>query len=149
MLSFKDFTVVDYTQTGDPQQIQNAKKRHRGVVGEETTDEALDFAARRAKARVMKRIKAKLAMGRRRASKKAAGKDRLLKRARKQAHTQLFKKFSKGKSRSALPASRRAEIEKRIAGMKGRVNVIAKKALPQVRKMEKQRRMAAQGGAKK
>jgi hypothetical protein len=34
MLSFKDFLAVSYTQQTDQQDL-NAKKRHRGVVGEE------------------------------------------------------------------------------------------------------------------
>lgn len=148
MLSFKDFIVVDYTQTGDEYLAYKAHKRHRGVVGEETTDEALDFAARRARARTMKRIKAKLAIGRRRASKKAASKERLMKRARKHAISVLFKKFSKGKSRGELPLARRQEIEKRIEKMKGKVNVIAKKKLPQIRRLEKERRSGGSGEKK-
>ena len=69
-LSFKDFLVVDYTP-GMPEEISwAAMKRRRGRIGEEVeeTDEALDFAQRRARGRVMRKNKAKIAMGRRKAA---------------------------------------------------------------------------------
>ena len=141
-LSFKDFLTVDYTP-GEPEQVSwNAKKRHRGVVGEETetTDEALDFKARMTRGRAMRKNKAKIAMGRRRAAKKTASTDTLKTRAKRQARTQLFTKFSKGKSKSDLPFTRRQEIEKRIDKMKGKVDKIARKLLPDVRKQDKERR---------
>ena len=61
-LSFKDFLAVDYTP-GMPDQISyNAMKRKRGRIGEDTTDEALSFASRRALARSMIKNKAKIKM---------------------------------------------------------------------------------------
>ena len=137
-LSFKDFLTVDYSQTGDRVQATNAKKRKKDDVTE--TDEALDFQQRRARGRSMKKNKAKIAMGRRRAAKKTASQDVLKKRARKGAISQLFKKFSKGVSKSDIPASRRQEIEKRIEKMKSKVDMIARKNLPAIRKLEKDRR---------
>lgn len=109
-------------------------------VDEEPQVEALDFAARRALGRAMKKNKAKLAIGRRRALKKAASQEVLKKRARKGAINALFKKLSKGKSRSSIPASRKKEIEKRISKMGSKVSMIARKSLPQIRAMEKERR---------
>lgn len=145
MLSFKDFLTVDYTP-GMPEEISYAAmKRKRGRIGEDV-DEALNFQQRRARARAMKKNKAKIAMGRRRAARKAADPKRLMKRARKAAINTLFKKLAKGQSRSDLPAGRRQEIEKRIEKMKPRVDKIARKMLPQIRKMEKERRM---GGSDK
>lgn len=136
-LNFKDFIAVDYTGGEDDQIAKNAKDRKQ--------DEALNFSQRRARARQMKKIKAKIAMGRRRAAKKFADPARLKKRARKQAISQLFKKFSKGKSRGEVPFARRQEIEKRIEKMSGRVDKIARKILPQVRKLEKERKGAKAG----
>jgi len=145
MLSFKDFLTVDYTP-GMPEEISYAAmKRKRGRIGEDV-DEALNFQQRRARARQMKKNKAKIAMGRRRAARKAADPKRLMKRARKAAINTLFKKLAKGQSRSDLPAGRRQEIEKRIEKMKPRVDKIARKMLPQIRKLEKERRM---GGSDK
>lgn len=143
MLSFKDFLTVDYTP-GMPEEISYAAmKRKRGRIGEDV-DEALNFQQRRARARVMKKNKAKIAMGRRRASRKAADPERLKKRARKAAINTLFKKLAKGQTRSEMPAGRRQEIEKRIEKMKPRIDKIARKILPQIRKLEKERRMGKQ-----
>ena len=104
------------------------------------TDEALDMSQRRAKARVMKRIKAKLALGRKKQAKKPADKARLQKRADKQARGQLFKKFAAGKSKDEIPVARKAEIEKRLDKMKPRIQKISRKLLPKLRKLDKERR---------
>jgi hypothetical protein len=159
MVSFKDFIVVDY-KPGDDELIKYAAhKRHRGRIGESScsrdcgneicetcgekhsTDEALDFRQRRQRAIIMRKNKAKIAMGRRRAMKKAASKDVLMKRARRSAIKQLFTKFSKGKPKDELPASRRQEIEKRIGKMKVKVDRIAKRSMKDIRKREKERKM--------
>jgi GTP-dependent phosphoenolpyruvate carboxykinase len=140
-LSFKDFLTVDYTP-GEPEQVSwNAKKRHRGVVGEETetTDEALDFQARQAKSRAMKKNKSKIAMGRRRAAKKAPTKDRIEKRAKRAAIKQIFNKLAKGKPKSEVPYAMRQSIEKRIAKMQGKIGRIQKKLLPDIRQKAKDR----------
>jgi hypothetical protein len=81
-------------------------------------------------------------MGRRRAANKQASMDRLKKRARKQAINKVFQKLSKGVKRSDLPASRRQSIEKRLEKLGPRIDKIARKMLPQVRKMERERRQS-------
>ena len=104
MLSFKDFIVVDY-KPGEHELVKYAAhKRHRGRIGEETTDEALDFSQRRARARSMKKNKAKIAMGRKRMAKKPAD-----------------------------------------AELKPRIQKIARKMLPQIRKQDKERRSGNSG----
>jgi hypothetical protein len=154
-LGFKDFLSVDYTQGSDDQIARNAKKRKQdtptGNTGESTTttDEALDFQQRRARSRQMKKIKAKIAMGRKRFAKRAADPKRLEGRARKAARNILFKKFSKGKSRSEIPMQQRQTIEKRLEKMKGRIGNIAKKILPQIRKLDKERRSSSSSPDKK
>jgi|SRR6056300_484727 len=151
MLSFKDFMVVDYTP-GMPELVSYAAyKRKRGRIGEETetTDEALDFSQRRARARQMKKNKAKIAMGRRRAAKKPADQERLKKRAAKAARMQMFKKLAKDKDKTDLPATRRQEIEKRLDKMKPRIDKIARKLLPVIRKRERDRRSGSSGGDNK
>lgn len=139
MLSFKDFIVVDY-KPGEHELIKYAAhKRRRGRIGE-NTDEALDFSQRRARARAMKKNKNKIAMGRRRAAKKPADSERLMKRAQRQARMMLFKKLAKDTPKSDVPASRKQGIEKRLDKMKPKISKIARKLLPQVRKTEKSRR---------
>mgnify|MGYP000849777457 CR=1 FL=1 len=149
-LSFKDFIVVDYRPgMGELINYRATKRRRLGeepeVSEEETTDEALDFQARRARARSMKKNKAKIAMGQRKARKRAANPERLKKRASKSARGLLFKKFSKGKSKDELPFAQRQAIEKRLDKMKGRIAKMAVKILPDIRKREKNRRS---GGTK-
>ena len=146
MLSFKDFLTVDYTP-GMPEEISYAAmKRKRGRIGEETeqTDEALNFEQRRQRARIMKKYKKKIAMGRKKAMRRTADTGRITKRARKQAINQMFLKLSKGKPRDELPASRRQEIEKRLEKLKPRIEKIARKLMPQVRKRERERKQGAQ-----
>ena len=96
----------------------------------------------------MKRLAPKIKIGRERAKKKLAGKDKLEKRARKQARTQLFKKFTKGKGKDELTFQRRADIEKRLDSpqMKRKIGMIAKRMFKDVRKKEVERK---RGGPKK
>lgn len=117
-------------------------KRKRGRIGEDTeqTDEALDFSQRRARAITMKRNKKKLALGRKRAERKTADKDRLAKRARRQAINTVYDKMTQGKGRDEVSISRKKEIEKRIEKQKPKVDRLAKKLLRKVRKDERDRR---------
>ena len=141
-LRFKDFQVVDYTPGMDDQISKNAKDRKQ--------DEALDFSQRRARSRLMKKIKAKLKLGRAKAARKTASIDILKKRTLKQVRNVLFLKFSKGKTRNEIPAARRKEIEARIDKIpKERLKNLSMKLLPKVRKQEMERkRKKAESGAK-
>ena len=142
-LSFKDFLTVDYTP-GMPDQVSyNAMKRKRGRIGEESDleEKELTFQQRRARARVMKRIAPKLRIGREKAKRRTAGTDKLAKRSQKQVRMDLFRKFSKGKSRGEVPMARRKEIEKRINKLPpSRIAALVKKKLPSVRKQERERK---------
>ena len=72
--------------------------------------------------------------------KRAATPERLKNRAKKQARMTLFKKLSKGQSKSDMSMARRAEIEKRLSKMGNRINRLAIKLLPTARKMDRERR---------
>lgn len=130
-LSFKQFVATDYTGTGDPDLTKAAKDR-------KVQDESLDMQQRRKKAISMKRNKAKIAMGRRRAERKVANLDKLKKRARKQARNMLAKKFTKDIPKADLSNARKKEIEKRLEkpAMMQKISRSARKLLPQVRKAE-------------
>ena len=132
-LNFRDYINVDYTQTGDPQLALNAKKRKEDV---EPTDEALSMAARRKKGLQMKKFAARLKMGRKKASMKVADKGKLEKRSRRAARNAITKKLTKGISKAELTPSRKAEIEKRLNKMSGKVSRLAKKLMPKIRKAE-------------
>lgn len=103
-------------------------------VEEESTDEALSMAARRKRSRDMRKNKNKLKIARNRMRKRVANPERIKKRAKKQAIDKIYKKLTKGMSRKDLTPAKKAELEKRIAKMKPRVNRIAKKLLPSVRR---------------
>lgn len=145
-LSFKDFLSVDYTQTGDEQLALNAKKRKKdiptGNTGEavEPTDEALSMAQRRKKSIQMKKYASRLRVGRKKASMKVASQDTLKRRARKAARNAIAKKLTKGISKADLTPARKAEIEKRLDKMQGKVNRLSKKLLPKLRKTELERK---------
>ena len=133
-VGFKDYMTVDYRPGEDDQIKYNAQKRKRADVEEENTDEALSLAARRKRSRDMRKNKNKLKVARSRAMKRVANPERIKKRARKQAINMIYKKLTKGMSRSDLTAAKKAELEKRINKMKPRVNRLTRKILPQVRK---------------
>lgn len=143
-LGFKDFITVDYRPGQDDHIKYRAKKRKMDLdrgLNDETQDEALDFSQRRAKARQLKKIKHKLAIGRKKAKTRTATKQKFQKRAQRDVRNQLFRKFAKGQSRSDVPMAKRKEIEKRIERLPStRINALVKKSLPSVRKREMERK---------
>lgn len=147
-MGFKHFVNVDYTQSGDDELAYQAKKRKKhiptGNTGEGVETEALTVQQRLAKSRQFRKNKAKIAMGRKRAERRIAGKEVLQKRARKAARTQILKKLTKGMSKDELSLARKAEIEKRLDKMGPRVDRIARKLLPKLRKKELERKRGGQ-----
>lgn len=146
-MSVKDFqkTGLNKVVTKDKDKLKKdleAMKARLNKEEVEEVDEALSLAQRRALSRRMKLKRKKIEVGRKRAMARAADPARLKKRADKAARNAIFKKLAKGKSRSELPPQRRAEIEKRMAKMGSRITRLATKLLPQVRKMDKERRMS-------
>jgi hypothetical protein len=105
-------------------------------------DEALTLQQRQKRARIMKRLKSRIKIGRERQKRKMADKGRLQKRAVKQARNQLVKKITKGKSKGDLSFARRQEIEKRLEkpAMKKRIERLAKRMFPSIRRAEVQRK---------
>ncbi len=105
-------------------------------VEEVDATEALTIQQRLKKARQMKKLAPKIAIGRARAARKMANMDTLKKRAKKQARNMLAKKFSKGIAKADLNMAKKMEIEKRLDKMKPKIDKLAKKLLPKVRKQE-------------
>lgn len=147
MFSFKELMAIPVEEGEDEYLKYRAQKRRRGVLGgtiggpvSEDIDEALSTAARLKKGRNMKRYASRMALGRKKALKKTAGRAKIKQRAERQARNAMFKKLTKGIPRSDLTPARRAEIEKRLDKMKGRIQKQAIKLMPTVRKMEKDRK---------
>ena len=139
MYSFKELMIMPVEAGEDEYLKYRAMKRRKHMyeeteVEEESTDEALSMAARRKRSRDMRKNKNKLKIARNRMRKRVANPERIRKRAKKQAIDKIYKKLTKGMSRSDLTPAKKAELEKRIAKMKPRVNRIAKKLLPSVRR---------------
>ena len=84
----------------------------------------------------MRKYKSRLKLGRQRAARKIASKEKLEKRARKKARELILKKITKDIPKSELTFQRRAELEKRLDKMKPRIDRLAKKMLPKVRQAE-------------
>ena len=152
-LSFKDMYPVEYRPGEDELTNYRAYRRRRvHDVGSDTAtysesydpnlNEALTLQQRQKRSRIMKRLKSRIKVGRERQKRKMADKGRLQKRAVKQARNQLVKKITKGKSKGDLSFARRQEIEKRLEkpAMKKRIERLAKRMFPQIRRAEVQRK---------
>lgn len=148
-LGFKDFITVDYTMTGDEYLAYQAQKRRRGhydTWGDDYTpegeqlDEVMSRQQRLKAGQRMKRMSKRIQMAKKRALKRAPTMDVIKKRAQKQARDQMYSKFTRGQSKSDLSIGRRAELEKRLKKAKPKVDRLAKKLIPQIRKQDRERR---------
>lgn len=146
-LSFKDMLPNGLLGPGEDEFIKYRRRKQRRIdttseQTEEPQSEALNMQQRRARARLMKRIKSKIKLGRDRARRKMATPDKLKKRAQKQARMKVFLKISKGVKKDDMPFARRQEMEKRLdkPQVKKRIDMLAKKMLKDVRKKEVERK---------
>ena len=107
----------------------------------EDIEEALTPQQRRTRAMGMRRIQAKISLGRDRAARRFADPERLKSRAHKEARSFIFRRLSKGASKEDLTYQRRQDIEKRMdtPQMKKRIDMLATKLLKKVRAAEIQR----------
>ena len=122
---------------------------HAHQYTEETEiDEALNPQQRRARARLMKRLKSRIALGRKRAERRFADPERLRRRAQKAARKAIFQKLSKDIPKDEMTYQRRQEIEKRLDSpqIKKRIERLAIRMLPKVRKAEIERKRGSQSG---
>jgi hypothetical protein len=114
--------------------------------GEDEIDEAIDEAAplsiaqRRARGRVMRRFKTKIAVAKKRASRRKATPEKLKLRARKRAREIIRKRLAGGKSYSEMSPAEKMQLDKRMQRVPAAtLNRIATKALPTVRQAETER----------
>ena len=104
---------------------------------QEKTNEVLNPQQRLKLKQAMRRNKAKIKLGRDRASRKAASQEVLKKRAKKQARGIVLKKILKNRDKGDLAYSQRASIEKQLDRRKGAIDRLAKKLLPKVRQADR------------
>ena len=117
-------------------------KKEMDKIYEETVDEALTLQQRMKRGRLMKRLKARIKIGRDRARRKMANKKTLEKRSMRQARNTIAKALTRGIPKRELTFARKQEIEKRLDKpmLKQRIKRIAKRIFKDVRKKEVQRK---------
>lgn len=103
-------------------------------------DEQLNTAQRLKKKQTIRKYKARLKLGRLRASKRTATGDVLKKRAKRAARNILFKKVAAGKDKSSLSYSARGSYENMVNRRTGALKAIAKRLIPKARKIEAKRK---------
>ena len=127
-----------------PLNIQKRKEKEakKTAVKKEEVDEALTLQQRMKRGRLMKRLKARIKIGRDRARRKMANKKTLEKRSMRQARNQIAKRLTRGIPKRELTFARKQEIEKRLdkPALKARIKRIAKRIFKDVRKKEVQRK---------
>jgi hypothetical protein len=91
---------------------------------------------------MMKKMKARIKIGRQRAKRKMADKKKLEKRANRAARDIVVRKLTKDIPKSELSYARKQEIEKRLdkPAIKARLKRLAKRLYPKIRKAEVQRK---------
>lgn len=104
--------------------------------------EVLSITSRLQRSRTMKKLAPRLKIARSRASRRMANKETLMIRARKHARNLILKKILKNTPKDDLSMSRKKEIEQRLdkPAMKSKIEKIARKILPKIRKMEVDRK---------
>ena len=100
-------------------------------------EEVLDIQTRMKMKQSMRKNKAKIAMGRRRAARRIAGTEKLKKRAQRQARKAVMDKILKDRSKDELSYGARANIEKQVNRRATVTARMAKKLLPKVRQAER------------
>ena len=155
-LRFKDMYPVEYRPGEDELINYRAYRRKRLSESAETcddcgcdpctcdevVDEALTLQQRMKRSRLMKRMKARIKIGRQRAKRKMASKEKLLTRANRQARDKIVRKITKDIPKKDLTFARKQEIEKRLdkPAFKSRIQRLAKRMFPAIRRAEMQRK---------
>jgi thiamine kinase-like enzyme len=107
------------------------------IYEETSVNEALNIQQRMKLKQSLRRNKAKIQLGRRRAARKMASAEVLKGRANKQAKNIIIKKILKNKQKGDLSYGSRVNLEKQVAKRKNAILRLAKKLLPQVRQKDR------------
>jgi thiamine kinase-like enzyme len=107
------------------------------IYEETSVNEALNIQQRMKLKQSLRRNKAKIQLGRKRAARKMASAEVLKGRANKQAKNIIIKKILKNKQKGDLSYGSRVNLEKQVAKRKNAILRLAKKLLPQVRQKDR------------
>jgi len=122
----------------------------KGFTEENDLSEALTAAQRMKRRQAMRKAKAKIQMGRRRAARRKPTRRVYVKRSERAARNLVFKRLAGGKSKADMSYAARLAIEKRMKGKGPAIKKLAKKLLPTLIKQDKAARAAkAQQSSKK
>jgi hypothetical protein len=110
-----------------------------------STDEAVTMATRMKMKAAMRKNKAKIAIGRKKAAKKLKSPDKLKTTARRKARDIIIAKLLKDKKKSDLSFAARQDLEKRVAKKQGAILKISKKLLPKIKQADREKVKAARG----
>lgn len=143
LLSFKDMYTAEYRPGED--ELVNYRAYRRKRISEDTNedvDEALNVGQRMKRSRIMKRMKARIKVGRDRAKRKMADQKKLKRRAMRKARDKIVRRITKDIPKKDLTYARKQEIEKRLdkPQFKARIQRLAKRMYPSIRKAEVQRK---------
>jgi hypothetical protein len=145
-LKFKDFRTANLSP-GETVDVKFKAKKRANKDVEENVDEALTLQQRQKRSRSMKKYASRIKIGREKAARRTADPKVLKRRARKQARLMVAKKISKTDNYAGLSFAKKMEIEKRLDKLAPRIDRIAKKLLPKMRKLEQDRRRSGGSGA--
>ena len=128
-----------------PKNYQKEDLQYLKQMDKADLDEALNLIQRMRKARILKRIKAKIQRGAKLARRRVANLATLTRRARRAARNLILMKITKGVPKGDLPFARRQELEKRLSmpSIARRIGTIAKRLVPTMRKKEVERKRSA------
>ena len=115
----------------------------------EDLDEALTTQQRMKRKQTFKRIKSRIARGRKLAQRRLAPKDKLEARSQKQARRSIESKILGGKNKADMPLAARVAIEKKVDKKTAAIKRLAKKMFPGVRKKEMARLKSFRSGGSK
>lgn len=140
MKEFRAGIPARLRQSRDGADMYNKIREAMGVR-EESLDEVLNIQQRMKKKMAMRRIKAKIKLGKKRAKFRMAKPEKLKARSRKVARELLRKRLAgkQGENYRNLPLSGRMQIDKRLEKKKAQIAKLAQRLMPKVRKAEMER----------
>ena len=109
-------------------------------MDQKEVNEVWNLARRRKQGQMLRRKSKVIARARKRKMKRRADGETLKKRAKKVARAFMFKKVSQGRTKGEIESKQEImAIEKRLEKHKGKINKLATKLLPKVKKAEAER----------
>lgn len=143
-IRLRDLEIVDPTQGSWDDDMGYLVRKYNKRKWEEAAeegyyDEALTAVQRIKRRAIMRKSKAAIARGRRRAEKKKPTLKVMKNRAMKAARNLLFKKLAGSRSKDELSFAERSRIEKVLSKKQGKIKAIAKKILPKLIQKEKEK----------